>query len=974
MSSQLENSKRIAKNTGYLYLRMFLVTIVNLFTSRVVLQALGFEDFGIYSVVGTLVILFSFLNVALKSASIRYMSYELGRADQQQLRRVFSMSINCHTILALLLLVVLEIAGVWFINHHLNISPERLTAANYAFHFSLLTFCISIIQTPFDACIIAHEKMNFYALISSLEAITKLAIAFLLMATPWDRLISYAALLALAALLVCGSYILYSRLSLRDCRYIRYWDKTLMRQYVGYSGWSLYVNAADAATLQGRQIFFNLFLGAIANAALGIANQVFNAVLMLCGNFAMAFNPQIIKSYAQGDRTYLTQIIHTASKCSYYLFILPTIPLLVNLRFVLDLWLSDYPPQTEMFIYAMFFFAIFDAFQSPLWNAILATGNIRTHQLIMGSLKLLVLPLTWLVLRYGDNGCWAILIWGIVNALCAAIRIAYAKHLLQLDVRLYLREVILPILKVTLLSLPVPVLCYLHAGVSWTAFFVTSILSVVIVLASVYGAGLTPAEKAFLHNLGFVQKLRRFVQPRYLSVAGMLTCLVGSIWILRTCTLDYWWTSLIMCANFTIVLLAVWRARRLSPFTLFIFTMTMLFIGGRFWVNLFDPAYDDLMRGNHMNGQRLIQPAEWIQALTYILLFLYSAALAYIHFPWQREVRTCAIRRADHNPLSEKRFDRFLLAAFVPFAIYTIYRLTGNVLDVLHAHNYIGLYADSNAQSIHAGGGILFSLQWVFFGLALVYGQRRSKILYLGLIILQAFVMIILGQRGLIGSLSLFCLWYYCYTHQVNLWKMLGTLLGITVLVVTIAQFSLRIDTIPVSTDIAETLKTTVFQQGVSITAFVDAMRVSDYPVPAYLSSFFPGVGTIMSIFSSEPVYSYQLSFSHYLSHSVNAELYSQGYGLGWSVLADFYCFSLATPWLFCVLSVLFGGMCACIEHRSQTDRLARTIMVTCMMNFFFLPRAGLDSILPLIVWIVATFVILQYVFHLPVFDQPTNK
>ena len=503
MLSEQENSKRIAKNTGYLYLRMILVVIINLITSRLVLRALGYEDYGTYSIVGSLVILFSFISIAFKTASVRYISYEIGRGAEGDVSKVFSMVVNCHAILAAVTWLLLEIVGLWFINYHLQVSPERLVAANWVFQFSLLTVCTHILQMPFDANIVAHERMNFYALISIVEAVLKLSIAVFLLYCLWDKLIVYGALLWIAALLTMAGYVLYSRQKITDCHYQRVWDKRLIRQFAGYSGWTLYVNAADMANMEGRAVLFNLFLNVVANAALGLANQVYYAITMFMSSFSTAFNPQIVKSYAEGNHSYFERLIYSSSKLSFYLLLLPGLPLLLNIEYVLHLWLGDYPPITDKFIWAMFLYAVFDSFQAPLWHAVMATGQIRTHQIMMGSIKLLVLPAAWWLLKNGDNGVGAILIWGIANIMCAIVRTIYCKHLFGLNIASYLKQVVLPIVAVSLIAIPVPVALTCYMNIGWPALLTTTAISTLMLAAAVYGVGLNHEEKVLVR--GFIR-------------------------------------------------------------------------------------------------------------------------------------------------------------------------------------------------------------------------------------------------------------------------------------------------------------------------------------------------------------------------------------------------------------------------------------------------------------------------------------
>ena len=504
MSDTIENSKRIARNAVYLYIRLFVVTIINLIISRIVLKALGFDDFGIYNVVGSLVVLFGFLNGALRQATTRYLSVELGKGDKEGLNQVFSMAINCHLILAAILWVIIEGIGFWYIQYHLQVDAGRLWAVHCVFQFSLLTFVTSIIQAPFDANIVAHEQMRFYATVSIVEALLKLGVALTLLVTPFDRLISYAGLIWLSAVVICSCYVFYNRIKLSECRYLRIWNGSLIKQFASYSGWSLFVNAADTGVMQLRAIFFQTFLGAVANAALGIANQVFNATCLIFGNFSTAFQPQIVKSYAAGDKDYFMKLIFSTSKIAFFLFLLPALPMLINMPFLLDIWLVNVPPLTGEYITAMFIFAFFDAFQAPLWHAVYATGTICTHQVMMGVIKLLVIPLSWWVLFRGDNGQLAILIWAIGNILCAVVRIIYCHYLIELDLKQYVKQVIAPIVLVSALTIPVPLLLLYMMDYGWTLLIVSTIISLSLTIGISLRIGLTQREREVV--LSYIKK------------------------------------------------------------------------------------------------------------------------------------------------------------------------------------------------------------------------------------------------------------------------------------------------------------------------------------------------------------------------------------------------------------------------------------------------------------------------------------
>ena len=502
-----KNATQALKNTLFLYVRMLVVMIIGLYTSRVILSTLGFEDFGIYNVVGSVVIFFSFLNSALTNATSRYLTYELGKEGHQRLDATYSMAVNSHLILAAVLFVVMEIGGVWFVNHRLNIAPERMTAANWCYQFSLIVFCFSVIRVPFHSNVIAHEKMDFYAVASIVEASFKLGIVFLLLASPIDKLITYSFLMAMVAVVMLLAYIIYCKVALQDCHFKRYWDGGMLRCFASYSGYSMLVNGADGVTVQCRNVFFNWFTGTLANAAMGIANQVISLLNVFVESFAQALRPQIIKSYAAGERGYFMQLLHSASKMNYYLFLLIGVPIALNLDYILTLWLGEYPPLTAPFVLAIMAYTAFDVFQQPLWQAVHATGNLKTHQIMIASIKIIAIPATYLILWLGYSPVVALYVWAGLNAVCAIARTLYMRKLIGLSLKSYCQDVLFKIILVTLLSLPIPLLlCWLIKS-EWLQMALTTIASVSITAAVSYLIGLSSTEKHFLHNLSAVQRV-----------------------------------------------------------------------------------------------------------------------------------------------------------------------------------------------------------------------------------------------------------------------------------------------------------------------------------------------------------------------------------------------------------------------------------------------------------------------------------
>ena len=501
-----ENTRRIAKNKVMLYIRMLLIMAVTLYTSRVVLNVLGVEDFGIYNVVGGIVVMFSFLNGAMATSTQRFLSFSLGKNDQEQVARVFSMSMTTHISIALIVLLLAETFGLWIFYRYLNIPPERMGAAQWVYQLSVLTFCISIIRVPYNAGIIAYERMSFYAYISIVEVCLKLGMVILLQYLGSDKLILYALLMALTTGIVTFIYKLYCCKTFSVCRYHYFWDKHLYKELISFSGWSLFGSAANVGVQQGINILLNVFFGVVTNAALGIANQVSSAVSQLVGNFQTAFNPALVKSYASGDYSYFVRLIFQTSRFSYFLLFIIALPLYLCMPFVLKVWLDIVPEYTVVFCRWMLVFVLIDAVSAPLWISVQAIGKIRSYQLLMSALIFLNIPLSWLLLRLGKDAEWVMQVRVGINILTFICRIIYLQKRKVISSYLYLREVISPVVLVSVLSVPLP----LWIGCNYSGlkgFLLLSGVSVILSGVAIWFLGLRKSERDFIWT-SFRNKLR----------------------------------------------------------------------------------------------------------------------------------------------------------------------------------------------------------------------------------------------------------------------------------------------------------------------------------------------------------------------------------------------------------------------------------------------------------------------------------
>ena len=497
MSATSENNKRIAKNTLFLYMRMLLIMGVTLYTSRVVLRALGVEDFGIYNVVGGIVVLFTFVNNAMVTSTQRFLNYELGRKDLEATRRVFSASVTIHLGIALLTLVLAETVGLWFLEHYIKYPADREWAVMLTYQFSILASCVNIIRTPYNAAIIAHERMSFYAYISVREAVLRLLVVYLLDLAFLDRLIFYAFLMFAVIVLVTACYYWYCKRSFTVCLYRFFWERGLYRELMGFSGWSLFGGIANIGASQGLNILLNLFLGVTVNAAMGIANQVQSAVYSFVGNFQTAFNPQIVKSYASGDHGYFIDLIIRTSKYSYFLLFAISLPLYLCCEEVLSLWLGEVPSHTVSFCRLMIILSLLDALQGPLWVSVQATGKIRNYQILMSVIILSNLPFGYLFLRLGYVPEVMLGIRCVLNALTLFVRLWYLRWLYAFPIKRYLRDVLGRVIAVTAFVYPI---AYLPLGMIGNVekIILLGVLSLILDALAMYCLGLDRKERKLL--------------------------------------------------------------------------------------------------------------------------------------------------------------------------------------------------------------------------------------------------------------------------------------------------------------------------------------------------------------------------------------------------------------------------------------------------------------------------------------------
>lgn len=447
------NTKKIAQNTLLLYIRMLLLLVVSLYTSRVILKVLGIDDYGIYNLIAGFVTFLTFISNSLVSAMQRYFNVALGKNDLQNYKEVFSMSINILALFSCLILILGETVGLWFVMNHLNIPPNRYEASIWVYQLSLLTFVVNTLRTPYHASIIAHERMSFYAYISLAEVFLRLGMVFLLTIMPGDHLIMYSIVYLFVIALVNAIYMIYCRNKFQVCSYKYKKDKELFKDLLNFSGWSLMGQASVVVKNQGEAIFINKFFSVAANAAMGVATQVAGALELFVSNFQTAFNPQLIQSYASKDLDIHKKLLFRASKFSYFLLLIFLIPVVTHIDFILNLWLAEVPKYTNYFVAFILISYLFNAIGTPFVTSLFATGAIKRYQISLGIIFLSGLTIVYFALFFGAEPYSVSIVAIFIQMVLLVFRLYFTHRHIGFSYRQFGAEVLVPVVMVTILSI-----------------------------------------------------------------------------------------------------------------------------------------------------------------------------------------------------------------------------------------------------------------------------------------------------------------------------------------------------------------------------------------------------------------------------------------------------------------------------------------------------------------------------------------
>lgn len=513
-SKETEKSKRIAKNTAILYVRMLVSMAINFYVSRIVLNTLGVEDFGIYNVVGGVVVMLSIFTGSLSASISRFMTFELGRGDKKRLRSIFSAAIVIQVLLAVAIIAIAEVGGIWFLENKMTIPEGRVDAARCVLQCSIATFALGIISVPYNAAVIAHERMKAFAYISLVESGLKLVAAWALMDIAFDKLEAHAVFLTLIAIIIRLWYGIYCKRNFDECRLTTLRPNIqLLKEMLSFAGWNFIGASSSVLRDHGVNIIINIFCGPIANAARGIATQVSGAISGFVNNFMTAVRPQITKSFAAGEHTYMHKLIIDSSRLSFYLLMLISVPIVIETPTILRLWLGIVPEHSVAFVQLTMLYIVSESISGPLITAMLATGKIRNYQIVVGSLQLLNFPVSYGLLAVGfapESTAWAAL---AISQACLAARLIMLRPMINLNVAQFIKRVYINAISVAIVASIAPILvhCTMNEGIArLSAVAITSVASSALAIIFI---GCTGDERKMIYNkLASLRK--QSVKPR----------------------------------------------------------------------------------------------------------------------------------------------------------------------------------------------------------------------------------------------------------------------------------------------------------------------------------------------------------------------------------------------------------------------------------------------------------------------------
>lgn len=511
MPESLSSKSTIAKNTSLLYARTVLIMLVTLYTSRVILNALGVKDYGVYTAIGGIVSLLNVVFGPIDSAISRFLTFELGRGDKERLKRYFSTGLTIMIVFSLVTILILETIGLWFLNNKMIIDGDRMTAANWVLHLSIGTFVINMISSPYRASLISHEKMSYFAYIGIFDAILKLIVAILINYSQNDRLVYYALLLFIAAIIVRFLYTIVCNKEFEECKKARLLiDKELFANLFFFAGWNLFGALASVCRGQGINILFNVFGGPIVNAAFGIANQVNAAFGQFVNNFTTAINPSIIKSWASTQKKYMMSLIYQGAKYSFFLVLFFSLPILLETKYITYIWLGQTPDYSVPFIQLIIVHILIESFSKTIMAGTHATGKIKKYQIVVGSLQIIILPISYIILLLGFSPIIAYIAAIIIDIIALFVRIFLARSILSLSIYVFITKVLFVSIFTAVIAVIPPLVLRTIMTEGFFRFFVIILFTIITTGLSILYVGCTKSERdVFLLKL--MQKINTII-------------------------------------------------------------------------------------------------------------------------------------------------------------------------------------------------------------------------------------------------------------------------------------------------------------------------------------------------------------------------------------------------------------------------------------------------------------------------------
>lgn len=498
--NNVEKNKRIAKNTIFLYIRLAFSMLVALYTSRVILNALGEDDYGIYGVVGGIVVFFNIIQGSLNAAISRFITFELGKGNSDRLSRVFSTSVNIQVLMSVVFLVFAEVIGVWFLEYKMNIPEGRMYAAHWVLQSSILSFVVGLLSVPYNATIIAHEHMGAFAYLSILSTFLNLGVALIINYVSFDKLIFYAFCIVGINVLMRIIYGIYCKIHFQEATWHFVKDKALVKEMAGFAGWNFLGASSGVLLSQGVNILMNIFFGVAVNAARSIASQIDNAIYLLVNNFTMALNPQITKSYASEDLSYMHSLVCKGAKYSFFIMLIPSLPILLETPQILELWLKQVPDYTVVFTRLTILISLNAVLSQTLITSMLATGDIKKYQIIVGGLNLSVFPLAYVAFKLGLPPYSSYVIQFVVYGIELVARVILLKGMIKLPIRKYINEVLLRVLFVAFCAALLPVIITNSMQENLLRLFVVTGVCVLCTFSSIYLLGLSKEERIWVNG------------------------------------------------------------------------------------------------------------------------------------------------------------------------------------------------------------------------------------------------------------------------------------------------------------------------------------------------------------------------------------------------------------------------------------------------------------------------------------------